>query len=81
MIANQARNNKRKITLLASAGGDFPAGLSNPARRALAAANCFTLDQAAKLGEKELLRLHGFGPKGLEILREALREKGLKFSD
>jgi mannose-6-phosphate isomerase-like protein (cupin superfamily) len=59
---------------------DFPAGLSNPARRALAGAGYWRLEQLAAVNEAELARLHGMGPKGIRLLRSALAEKGLSFS-
>jgi hypothetical protein len=61
--------------------GDLPAGISKPAQRALAAAGYTRLDQLAGVGEADLLRLHGMGPKALEVLRQALAAKGLSFAD
>ena len=58
---------------------DLPNGLSKPAQRALAAAGYRRLEQLAKLSEAELLQLHGVGPKALDVLRPALRAKGLSF--
>lgn len=46
--------------------------LSAPARRALASAGITTPAQAAAASDAELLALHGFGPKALKTLREAL---------
>lgn len=59
---------------------DLPAGLSNPARRALIAAGCARLDQVAQLSEKEILRLHGVGPSAIKVLRPALDARGLTFA-
>jgi hypothetical protein len=58
---------------------DFPAGLSQPALRALDAAGYKTLKQLTKVTEADLLKLHGMGPKGTRILRAALQEKGMDF--
>ena len=58
----------------------LPAGLSQPALRALQAAGITRLEQCAKFSEKQLLALHGFGPKGIVILRSALHAKGLDFA-
>lgn len=58
---------------------DFPAKLSNPARRALAGAGYTKLEQLAQVSEAELKRLHGMGPKGVEQLRQTLADKGLTF--
>ena len=55
----------------------FPQGLSQPATRALLHAGYDTLEKVAPLSDKELLALHGMGPKGVRIVREALRDAGL----
>ncbi|SEF69652.1 DNA-binding protein [Paenibacillus sp. UNC499MF] len=59
---------------------DFPAGLSKPALRALAGAGFQRLEQLTRVTEKELLQLHGMGPKGIKVLRPALAAKGLSFA-
>jgi predicted flap endonuclease-1-like 5' DNA nuclease len=50
----------------------FPAGLSGPALRALAHAGIRTMAQLAQWTERDVGALHGMGPKGVRILREAL---------
>jgi hypothetical protein len=60
--------------------GDLPAGLSRPARRALAAAGYTALEQLARVSEAEIGRLHGMGPKGVEQLRQGLAARGLSFA-
>jgi DNA-directed RNA polymerase alpha subunit len=50
---------------------------SQPAQRALADAGITRLDQLPAYSAASLLRLHGFGPKALTILRAALAERGL----
>lgn len=57
--------------------GDLPRGISKPATRALAAAGYTRLDQLAGVAERDLLRLHGMGPKALGLLRDALHARGL----
>ena len=59
---------------------NLPAGLSNPARQALATIGITQLDQVTAHREKDILNLHGMGPKGIRILREALAERGLAFA-
>ena len=59
---------------------DLPEKLANPVRNALTAAGILHLDQVATYTEKQLLRLHGVGPKGIEQLRVALAERGLSFA-
>jgi hypothetical protein len=49
----------------------FPAGLSQPALRALIEAGYSSIEKVSAATEKELLALHGFGPKGIRLFREA----------
>ncbi len=58
---------------------DLPTSLSNPARDALHGAGIRTLEQVARHSERELLRLHGFGPKSIVLLKPALQRRGLDF--
>ncbi|MEW9699353.1 DNA-binding protein [Paenibacillus sp. SI8] len=60
---------------------DLPVKLAKPARRALIGAGYLWLEQFAKLNEKEILQLHGMGPKALGQLRRALVAKGQSFAD
>ena len=62
------------------ADSDLPAGLSNPARRALATIGITHLDEVTAHREKEILNLHGMGQKGIRILREALAARGKTFA-
>lgn len=59
----------------------FPRGLSQPAIRALLAADITTLEQVAAAGARHILKLHGVGPKAIPMLRQALAERGLSFAD
>jgi predicted flap endonuclease-1-like 5' DNA nuclease len=59
---------------------DLPAGLSQPSLRALQHAGITRLDQIPKFTEKELLKLHGLGPKTIRILRPALKAIGKSFA-
>ncbi len=47
-----------------------------PATRALAAIGITRLEDVADRTEAELLTLHGFGPRALQILTEALAARG-----
>jgi hypothetical protein len=58
----------------------WPKGMSQPSIRALTGAGYTRLEQLANVNEKEIAGLHGMGPKGIRILREALAEKGLSFA-
>jgi hypothetical protein len=53
--------------------------LSAPARRALASLGIYRLEQVTQFSEKEIKKLHGMGPNGIEQLRRALAERGLSF--
>ena len=59
---------------------NFPK-MSQPAVRALATAGYTHLEQLDGVSGKEILNLHGMGPKAFKILREALKEKGLRFAE
>ena len=60
---------------------DLPDGMGKPAQRALAGAGYNHLEQLTKATEKEILALHGMGPKAVRLLREALAEKGWSFAE
>ena len=55
---------------------DIPS-IGAPATRALAGIRVTRLDPLVKYSEAELLALHGFGPRALLILTEALSAAGL----
>ena len=60
---------------------DLPAGLAQPALRALAGAGIQNLEQLTKFSEAELKKLHGLGPHDIEKLRAALNEQGWSFAE
>lgn len=62
-----------------AAESDFPVKAGKPARQALIVAGYHQLADLTQASEKELLALHGVGPKAVRILREALADKGLAF--
>lgn len=53
--------------------------IGGPARSALASIDVHDLAGVASHTRKELLALHGFGPKAIRLLEPALAEKGLSF--
>lgn len=63
-----------------SEASDLPQ-FGGPALRELALAGYTRLEHLTKVSEKELLKIHGVGPKAIRILREALAEKGLSFAE
>jgi hypothetical protein len=59
----------------------WPAGVSAPARRALAAAGYVELRQLHGVPVSELEKLHGMGPKAIGILQEALNAQGMSLTN
>ncbi len=53
--------------------------ISRPVNSALSALGASSLEQVAGRSEREIASLHGMGPRGMRILREAMREAGLAF--
>lgn len=62
-------------------GAAFPDGLSGPALRALNGAGIRSMQELEAWTEQDLAKLHGMGPKGIRILREALARRGRGFRD
>ena len=58
----------------------FLALLGRPARAALQEAGISTLTELSNHSEREILKLHGMGPKSLPTLRQALHDAGLAFA-
>jgi len=56
--------------------GVWPKGVSQPASRALARIGVHQLVDIAGKSAKDLLALHGVGPKSLRIISEALAKRG-----
>jgi predicted flap endonuclease-1-like 5' DNA nuclease len=60
--------------------GDLPP-IGRPANSALLAAGITTLTQVAASSRRDLLAMHGVGPKAIRILEAALTERGQTFTD
>lgn len=58
---------------------DFPKGVGKPAIRALIGAGYTKVEQLKDVTEKEILDLHGVGPKAIQVLKKELASKGLEF--
>jgi len=58
---------------------DLPTSIGRPALGALRAAGMTRLSEVARRPEKELLALHGLGPKAVRLLRAELARRGLEF--
>lgn len=59
--------------------GDLPK-IGRPANSALLARGITELAAVAELGERELLAMHGVGPKAIRILRAAMTERDLELA-
>lgn len=62
-------------------GSGLPRGIGRPATRALLEVEIDTVEKVSQHSEKDLLALHGVGPKAVRILRETLAEQGLTFRE
>lgn len=60
---------------------DFLNKLSNPARSALEYEGIDNFEKLASLSKKELLLIHGIGPKSLPIVSECLNNVGKKLRE
>ena len=58
---------------------EFPRSIGNVARRELAAHGLTRFAQLTDHSERELLEIHGVGPKAVQILREELSSRGMAF--
>ena len=61
----------------ASPGDDLPFTRTAPARQAFALAGLTRLDQFAGRSKRDLLALHGVGPKAIRMLNDELAARGL----
>jgi DNA-directed RNA polymerase alpha subunit len=59
----------------------FLSKLSNPARNALQDKGITTLTELAQYSEREILKLHGMGPRSIPTLKQALMDAGLSFKE
>lgn len=56
--------------------GDLPDAIGKTAARELAGAGITSLDRVAAHTRRDLLAIHGVGPKAVRILAEALADRG-----
>jgi predicted flap endonuclease-1-like 5' DNA nuclease len=59
--------------------GDLPDAIGKTAARELSVNGITTLRQVAGHSKKELLAIHGVGPKAIAVLGDALAAKGLDY--
>ncbi|MDR3576997.1 MAG: DNA-directed RNA polymerase subunit alpha C-terminal domain-containing protein [Anaerolineaceae bacterium] len=55
--------------------------LPAPAQRAIQSTGVKTVEELAQMSEKEMMSLHGFGPKGMKIIKEFLAENDLALKE
>lgn len=60
---------------------DFPSSIGAVARRELAVHGITGYDRLVRLTARDLLALHGVGPKAARILTAELARRGLRLSD
>ncbi|MCC5969044.1 MAG: hypothetical protein JJU15_03780 [Pararhodobacter sp.] len=60
--------------------GDLPGTIGKTAARELSHHGIDSLDRMASHSKKQLLAIHGVGPKAIRILGESLAQNGLDFS-
>ncbi|MDF1489642.1 helix-hairpin-helix domain-containing protein [Tessaracoccus caeni] len=58
---------------------EFPRSMGKVAPRELAVHGITRFAQLPEYTEKELLAIHGVGPKAIRILREELDARGMRF--
>lgn len=58
--------------------GDLPNEIGKTAARALSTNGITSLKKVSEHTEKQLLAIHGVGPKAIRILHAALARKGLR---
>ncbi|MBB0242822.1 hypothetical protein [Streptomyces alkaliphilus] len=61
--------------------GDLPHAIGRTAARELSLHGITDLDQVAARSRKELLAIHGVGPKAVAVLGDALAARGLAYRD
>jgi len=63
--------------LQAPVQSDLPRGIGQPAIRALLLVDIRSLQDLAGLSAKELLAMHGIGPKAIRVIQVELKAAGL----
>jgi predicted flap endonuclease-1-like 5' DNA nuclease len=72
---------EQEATGLTSQETEFPQSMGKVARRELAVNGLTTFAQVAERTERELLAIHGVGPKAIRILRDELHARGMSFRE
>jgi predicted flap endonuclease-1-like 5' DNA nuclease len=79
-VFNDAMMNGTQGDPLTHPDNELPRAIGRPATNALHLEGIYRLDQVVGRSERELLALHGVGPKAIRLLKEALAEQGMSFS-
>lgn len=61
--------------------GDLPDAIGKTAARELSVNGISSLGQVAARSKRDLLAIHGVGPKAIAILGDALAARGLRFRE
>ncbi len=77
--AQPLRTRRTRERLVRVTGHPLPK-TSAPAQRALDSIGIATLEDLTRYTERDLLALHGMGPKAVRILRDDLERHGLNFA-
>ena len=72
---------RRKAAKLTAEETEFPRSMGKVAPRELAVNGITRFEQLTQMTERELLAIHGVGPKAIRILREELQSRGLSLRD
>jgi hypothetical protein len=64
------------VAIVTAPPDGLPGDIGRPATAALREAGYTTLDQLAGVPARDLLALHGVGPKAVRLLQEALQARG-----
>jgi hypothetical protein len=78
-LATNLDSRRAADELAASVKDAFPPGISQPALRALARAGYTQLRQLSQISEADLRKLHGMGPKAIDIIRMEMKKHGQSF--
>ncbi len=62
-------------------GTEFPHGIGRVAKRELASHGYTRYEDLTRASARELLAIHGIGPKAVRILREELAARKMSFAD
>lgn len=62
-------------------GTEFPQAIGRVAKRELAVNGFTTYEQMTGATKRELLAIHGVGPKAVRILSEELARRGASFAE